>query len=92
MPLPERAEVTAVVYDAEHRRLRERWRRVVEAGDASCARCGRPISPDALFDLGHDDVLRDGSVWGVEHRRCNRGAPSRRRARVRRARYWSREW
>lgn len=85
--------MSAVAYNADHRRERERWKRLIAGGSVHCARCGRLIDPeDPFWDLGHDDVLRDGSTWGPEHRRCNRGAPSKRRARVRRQQYWSMEW
>ncbi|WP_353107873.1 hypothetical protein [Gordonia sp. (in: high G+C Gram-positive bacteria)] len=66
-------------YGSAHKRLRQTWAPTVEAGGVACARCSRPISPYEPWDLGHDD--HDRSVYtGPEHRRCNRGAPSRRRA------------
>jgi hypothetical protein len=63
-------------YGWEHQQLRESWRPAVEAGQVDCARCGEPIFPGALWDLGHDD--HDRTVYrGPEHRACNRGASAR---------------
>src|SRR5215207_3225758 len=36
--------------------VRDRSRREVAAGLATCARCGRPIDPGEPWDLGHDDL------------------------------------
>jgi hypothetical protein len=61
-------------YGARHQQLRKAWKRIVEAGEATCARCGTAISPDAEWDLGHsDDRL---SYTGPEHRACNRATAS----------------
>jgi hypothetical protein len=65
-------------YGTVHQRERKRWAARVERGEVSCARCGRPILPGELFDLGHDDHDRSRYV-GAEHRRCNRATSSRRR-------------
>jgi hypothetical protein len=80
-------------YGRAHRRLRKRWARVVAVGDAYCGRCGKWISPEAPWDLGHHDF--DRSVYtGPEHRRCNRATEKhgvkalRRRARRRFSRIW----
>jgi hypothetical protein len=49
---------------------------MVAAGVVNCARCGEPIEPGTLWDLGHDD--HDPRVHtGPEHASCNRGAPHR---------------
>lgn len=61
---------------SRHRTLRARFRLVVAAGLAYCARCGDPISPDEPWDLGHDDFDRS-RYSGPEHARCNRGAPNK---------------
>jgi hypothetical protein len=66
-------------YGNEHQKLRKRWTPKVERGDVNCARCGKPIDPGSPWDLGHDDQDRS-RYSGPEHRRCNRGAPSRKRA------------
>jgi len=73
-------------YGAAHQRLRRAWKDQVEAGNVSCARCGRWIHPDEPWDLGHDDQDRR-HYQGPEHRKCNRGAPNK--AKVARS---SRSW
>jgi hypothetical protein len=73
-------------YGWPHRRLRRAWARVVAAGDAFCARCGKWIEPGTPWDLGHDDF--DPSRYtGPEHARCNRAT-----ARHAKERVWSRRW
>jgi hypothetical protein len=72
-------------YDAAHFRLRARLDRLVKAGEAICARCGKPIAPDEPWDLGHDDLDRSRSS-GPEHRACNRATAGRRGRRT------SRRW
>jgi len=63
-------------YGAEHQRLREAWRPLVEAGDVDCARCHGPILPGEPWDMGHTD---DRTGWtGPEHRAHNRATRSRR--------------
>lgn len=60
----------------EHRRMKAQLRPVVEAGGATCWRCGKPIRPGAAWDLGHDDV--DRRVYrGPEHQGCNRATNGR---------------
>ena len=64
-------------YDAEHDRLRRRWRPRVERGTVHChARVCveglRLILPGQAWDLGHTD---DRTAWtGPEHATCNRSA------------------
>lgn len=67
-------------YGWQHEKLRARWAPIVAAGTTNCARCHQPIHPGTPWDLGHDDHDRD-HYTGPEHRRCNRGEPSRRKAR-----------
>jgi hypothetical protein len=57
-------------YGSRHRDLRKAWKRIVEAGGAVCARCGKPIAKWELFDLDHRDDRR--GYLGVSHRACNR--------------------
>jgi hypothetical protein len=59
-------------YGPEHQAERERWRPVVESGEAVCSRCHSAIAPDDDWDLDH---LDDRSGWsGPAHRSCNRSA------------------
>ena len=68
-------------YGRRHKALRKRWEPKVAAGVVNCARCGKPIAPGSLWDLGHDDYDRT-RYNGPEHRRCNRAAkPPRRQSR-----------
>jgi hypothetical protein len=71
-------------YGWRHQQVRERMRRMVEAGGAACARCGRPILPGEPWDAGHVDG--DPNVYsGPEHRSCNRASAAH--AAQRRRRY-----
>jgi hypothetical protein len=64
-------------YGAEHRKLREAWRPVVEAGGTTCPRCRRKIRPGQAWDLGH---AADRATYnGPEHASCNRAAGVRSR-------------
>jgi hypothetical protein len=80
----------------EHQRLGEQLRPMVEAGEVICSRCGRPILPGQRWHVDHDDadrsLYRDGPTGPTSHAFCNIGAVSKRRARLRRARFWSVEW
>lgn len=63
-------------YGSAHQRERAKWKRVVEAGQANCWRCGAWLDPSQPFDLGHDDI--DRSIYrGPECRPCNRAAGAR---------------
>lgn len=64
-------------YDAEHDRLRAEWAPAVATGTVRCAnpRCGRLISPSAVWDLGHTEDRR--SYRGPEHAKCNRSEGGR---------------
>jgi hypothetical protein len=35
-------------YDRRHRRIRVKYAALVKAGNAVCARCGKPIAPNEL--------------------------------------------
>jgi hypothetical protein len=80
--------------------MRAQFARLVESGNATCARCGEPIAPGAPFDLDHD-ASRTGYL-GVSHRTCNRRAGATNGAAVTNARRrasepeyvpsWSRVW
>lgn len=67
-------------YGQAHQAERKRWAPIVQAGNAVCARCQKPLAPDEPYDLGHTD---DRTTWqGPEHRRCNRAAGGTNGARV----------
>lgn len=59
-------------YGWQHQKERARVKAQMEAnGGAICWRCGKMITPDQPWDLGHDDIERD-EYRGPEHRKCNR--------------------
>nr|DAX95575.1 MAG TPA: HNH endonuclease bacteriophage, HNH Endonuclease, DNA.52A [Caudoviricetes sp.] len=58
-------------YDRHYRAARARAARLVEAGQATCWRCGKPIEAGETFDLGHVDDARS-IIRGPEHVFCNR--------------------
>ena len=63
-------------YGSAHQAERKRWEPIVKAGRASCWRCTEPITPDADWDLGHDDHDRS-KYMGPEHPACNRATAGR---------------
>lgn len=75
---------------AASRAARARLQPAVDAGMASCARCGRPIMPGQPWDAGHrvdlGDDLSGQHGTAAEHRSCNRGAGGRRGAAITNAR------
>jgi hypothetical protein len=77
-------------YDRAHQAVRKRWIPRVRAGKVNCARCGEPILPTELWDLGHDDLDRS-KYNGPEHRRCNRAVVTHLKAALTPERH-SREW
>lgn len=98
MPAPHARKTTARGYGARHQNERARWRPIVDAGFADCARCGERLEPGRPWDLGHND---DRTGWtGPEHVACNRKAGGRNGAMVTNARrggknagkQTSREW
>jgi hypothetical protein len=78
-----RREQHSQLYDRQHKMGRVAWTRQVEAGFVKCRRCGVPIRPGELWDMGHFEDKRVPAR--PEHLKCNRGAPSRARAAERRA-------
>jgi hypothetical protein len=64
-------------YGAAHRARRLQYQRLVAAGGARCARCGKPITPGELWDLGHIDGTNKTEYSGPEHAKCNRAAGAR---------------
>lgn len=68
-----RASTTERGYGADHRRTRDDWAPLVNAGLVTCWRCSKLIQPGSPWDLGHDD--EDRTIYrGPEHPRCNRRA------------------
>jgi hypothetical protein len=56
-------------YGVVHKTMRRRLAPVVEAGKATCSRCGELIGPGEPWALDHRD---DGRGWlGPSHQRCN---------------------
>jgi len=66
-------------YGAHHRKLRAEWKRKVDAGRVSCARCKQPIVPDRRikgdgWELDHDPMAGGPRDYnGPVHRACNHG-------------------
>jgi hypothetical protein len=76
--------------------MREVLKPMVEAGLATCARRGQPISPDEPWELDHDDVDKRRYL-GVSHQRGNRATLTHAREAAAMAaglaeRRWSRDW
>lgn len=71
------ARTTDAGYGAAHKARRRREAKLVEAGRATCWRCGKPIAPGGDWDLGHDDNDRT-KYMGPEHVACNRATSTRR--------------
>lgn len=72
---------------------RERWQPLVNAGGATCCRCGRPIRPDPSrpgqgWEPDHYPIAREfgGTQTQPAHARCNRAAGGRRGAQITNAR------
>lgn len=76
-----RASTAQRGYGSEHQALRKDLAEQFVPGQP-CARCGQPIAAIDDADLGHADGQQ--GYRGLEHKRCNRGAPSRARKRKRR--------
>lgn len=71
------ASTVARGYGVRHQQLRKRYERLVKAGGAFCARCGKPIAPNEAWDLDHVDGDRSRYL-GPSHARCNRATAGRR--------------
>ena len=69
-------------YGRTHQAVRERWRPIVERGEAQCTEpvCLEPtrwIEPGTAWDLAHTEDR--AGYRGPAHARCNRSEGSRRR-------------
>jgi hypothetical protein len=67
-------------YTGEHVKLKERWRPIVDRGEAHCAEIiclyrTRWIPPGMAWDLAHDRGT--GGYRGPAHRKCNRAEGAR---------------
>jgi hypothetical protein len=67
-------------YGWRHQQQRAKVKRLVDAGQAVCWRCGGWIPPGSKWDLGHLDGHRDVYA-GPEHRSCNRATSTHREQR-----------
>ena len=56
-------------YGYKHKRLRLRWKAIVDSGQACCAGCGGWIAPGSAWHLDHDDTRQ--AYLGVSHAKCN---------------------
>lgn len=63
-------------YGAAHQKARAQAKRLVDAGDAHCWRCGEWLDPELPWDYGHDDHDRT-RYRGPEHVSCNRATSAR---------------
>lgn len=63
-------------YGSGYQRLRASLAPIVEAGRATCWRCGTPIDRLEAWHLGHADNDRS-IIRGPEHARCNLSAAGR---------------
>lgn len=71
-----RGKTTARGYGWTYQQQRAKAAALVNAGRATCWRCGQPITPGTPWDLGHDDHDRT-TLHGPEHATCNRSAGGR---------------
>lgn len=63
-------------YRSKHQAERKKWKRLVDAGDASCCLCGQWLPPGAAFDLDHEPGTL--TYRGVAHAHCNRSDGAKR--------------
>ena len=66
-----RGTATQRGYGKAHKQERARWARAMAGGATpTCNKCGKPITNNDDWDLGHTD---NRQAWtGPEHRSCNR--------------------
>jgi hypothetical protein len=67
-------------YGQVHQALRKQWAEKVEAGEVSCARCGRWIPPGTRWHLGHNHL--GAGYLGPEHALCSLRDRNRRHRRT----------
>jgi hypothetical protein len=83
-------DTSARGYGTAHQRERAKWVPIVNASDAVCTRCGRPIMAGTAWDLDHTDDRR--GYLGPAHRACNRGRRQRGLAELEQPTRFSRVW
>jgi hypothetical protein len=80
-----KTKTTARGYGSAHQQKRRIWARRIASGEqVSCARCGHPILPGMVWDLGHVDGSGKSFYSGPEHASCNRATKTHRAKRRRR--------
>jgi hypothetical protein len=57
-------------YGARHKAERAKWKRLVDAGQATCCLCGKWLQPGQPFDLDH--VPGTDQYRGAACQACNR--------------------
>lgn len=75
----------AAKHTSRTRTLRPRWQAAINRGEVACWRCGRPIVPGQLWDMGHvTDLARGGDPNEMlpEHRGHNRSEGGRLGAKI----------
>jgi DNA-directed RNA polymerase subunit RPC12/RpoP len=91
--MPKAGSTTARGYGAAHQRKRAEYQKQVDAGTATCWRCGKAIRPGDDWHAGHDDHDRT-KYAGIECPPCNLKAGGQAGAAVTNAK-WSttvRDW
>jgi 5-methylcytosine-specific restriction endonuclease McrA len=84
------------------RRVTAARKRMAELLPTPCATCGRIVTADMAWDIGHTvprdvapDLMWDAAGWRIEHSHCNRAAGARyrnRKQKARRLKPTSRDW
>ena len=78
------------------RRVTNARKQIAATLPAPCVECGKPVTPDDLWDVGHITALALGgqaSIYGAAHRTCNRKAGGKLGARYSaRKKKQTREW
>lgn len=67
--MPSKGTTSQRGYGTDHQKIRRNLEPLVASGNATCWRCGEPITPEQQWDLGHDDVDRK-HYRGPEHARA----------------------
>jgi hypothetical protein len=57
--MPSKGNTTSREYGSKHQKLRRDYEPLIASGNATCWRCGQPITPGTKWDLGHDDTAHN---------------------------------